>query len=242
MAKLASIVLAAAAAILVAAQQLPDYVGNVSKQRGQIPVLAVPDFRGTGDASPLMAVFNQTVMGDLQGSGLVKVAPKTLYPTVVPQQPSDLLDPKPGLTKAGGRLMSDWSNPPAQANYLAIGYAAAKDGLFVFFGYFYDLSQPTPQAGKVFGDLYTGPLTEEGARDAAHKFADDILKRFGGASLFGTHIYFASTRTGHREIWAMDYDGGNQRRITHFNFIATSPSISPDGSRLMCTAYAGEEK
>jgi TolB protein len=165
-----------------------------------------------------------------------------MYPTVVPQQPSDLLDPRPDVPRAGGRLLSDWSNPPAQANYLAFGYAASKEGLFAAFGYFYDLSQPNLRTAKVIGDLYTGPLNEEGARKAAHEFAAEILKRFGAASLFGTHIYFASTRTGHKEIWAMDFDGSNQHQVTHFDFIATSPAISPDGSRIMCTAYAGEAK
>lgn len=241
MAKLAWIALAATAIALVG-QQRPDISGNVEKSGQHLPVLAVPDFRGAGGAEPLVAIFNQTLWSDLQESGLVKLAPKTLYPTVVPQQPSDLLDPRPGIDKAGGRLMSDWSNPPAQANYLAFGYAAAKEGLFVAFCYFYDLSQPTLKAAKVIGDLYTGPLNEDGARKAAHEFAEEILKRFGGTSLFGTHIYFVSNRTGHKEIWAADYDGSNQRRITHFDFIATSPAISPDGSRLMCTAYAGENK
>ena len=241
MAKLPWIALAAASVILVAAQQRPDIIGDVSRRAG-IPSVAVPDFRGSGDAQPFMAAFNQTLWDDLQGSGLVKLVPKTSYPTVAPQQPSDLLDPKPGIDKAGGRLLSDWSHPPTQANYLAFGYAAAKEGLFVAFGYFFDAQQPNPGSAKVFNNLYTAPLDEEGARKAAHEFANDILKRFGGSSLFGTHIYFASNRTGHKEIWAMDYDGSNQHRLTHFDFIATSPAVSPDGSRLMCTAYAGEGK
>ncbi len=235
--------LGALSALLLVAQKRPDITGDVEKSM-QLPVIAVPDFRGSGDAEPLTAVFNETVWSDLKDSGRVKLAPKTSYPTVVPQQPSDLLDPRPDVTKAGGRLMSDWSNPPAGANYLAFGYAASKEGLFVAFCYFFDLSQPTLRSAKVIGDLYTGPLNEDGARKAAHEFAAAILKSLGASSLFGTHIYFASRRGGHKEIWAMDADGSNQHQLTHFNTTAgaTSPAVSPDGSRLMCTAYAGEDK
>ena len=241
MAKLPWIAAAAATAVLLAAQQRTDFRGEIEKRNQALPVIAVPDFRGSGDAQPLAAAFNQTLWSDLESSGKVQLAPKTMYPTVVPQQPSDLLEPRPDVQKAGGRLLSDWSNPPAQANYLAFGYAASKEGLFVAFGYFYDLSQPV-QTAKVIGEIYTAPLNEDGARKAAHEFAAAILARFGGTTLFGTHIYFTSNRSGHKEIWAMDFDGSNQRQITHFNFIATSPAVSPDGSRLMCTAWPGEGK
>ena len=40
--------------------------------------------------------------------------------------------------------MSDWSSPPAQANYLAFGYTAAQNGVLVLYGWLYDLSQDTP--------------------------------------------------------------------------------------------------
>jgi TolB protein len=236
--------LATLTAFWLAAQQRPDITGSVEKSGQHLPVIAVPDFRGAGDASPLMTAFNNVLWSDLENSGSVKLVAKTFYPTVTPQQPSDILDPRPDVPKAGGRLMSDWSNPPAQANYLAFGYAAAKEGLFVAFCYFYDLSQPTPREAKVIGELYTGSLDEDGARKAAHDFAAAILTRFGGTPLSGTHIYFASKRGGHKEIWAMDYDGSNQRQVTHFNTSAgaTSPAVSPDGSRLMCTAFAAEDK
>ena len=45
-------------------------------------------------------------------------------------------------------------------------------------------------------------------------------------------VYFVSDRTGHKEIWSMDYDGANQRQITHIATISLSPRISPDNSRL----------
>ena len=68
----------------------------------------------------------------------------------------------------------------------------------------------------------------------AHKFADEIIFRLGGgiAGIAETQIYFVSDRTGHKEIWAMDYDGSNQHQITHLGSISLSPRVSPDGSRI----------
>ena len=45
-------------------------------------------------------------------------------------------------------------------------------------------------------------------------------------------IFFVSSRSGHKEIWVMDYDGANQRQITHLGSIWLFLRISPDGSRL----------
>ena len=81
-------------------------------------------------------------------------------------------------------------------------------------------------------------MDEAGARKVAHEFAADILALFGGQSLAGTHIYFVSDRTGHKEIWVMDYDGKNQRQITHFNSTSIEPAVSPDGTKVAFTSYA----
>ena len=68
----------------------------------------------------------------------------------------------------------------------------------------------------------------------AHKFADEIIFRLGGGipGIAESKIYFISSRSGHKEIWAMDYDGANQHQVTHLGSISLSPRISPDGSRL----------
>ena len=55
--------------------------------------IAVPDFRGSGDAQNFMGVFNSTLFNDLSDSGQLKMIPKTLYPMQVPQQPSDFRPP-----------------------------------------------------------------------------------------------------------------------------------------------------
>ena len=108
---------------------------------GREPALAVPDFRGSGAAAALMATFNQTLYADLEVSGLFKMVSKSMMPRQAPQQPSDFREPPPPQaqparrgrreppqpTTGGGFWLRDWSSPPASANYLAFGYAAAAE-------------------------------------------------------------------------------------------------------------------
>src|SRR5262249_10522426 len=131
--------------------------------------------------------------------------------------------------------ITDWSGPPVQANYLAFGYTAVQNGVLVLRGWLFDLRSANP---AINGKMYLGSVDQAGATKVAHAFAADILALFGGQSLAGTHIHFVSTRTGHKEIWAMDFDGKNQRQITHFNSVSIEPTVSPDGSKIAFTSYA----
>src|SRR5207249_3164397 len=94
-----------------------------------ITKIAIPDFRGSGDAQKFMGAFNETLWSDVNGSGLFNMVPKTSMPKFVPQQPSDFQSPPPpqqqntGRKKntdlvapetGGGRWMKDWYGPPPQ--------------------------------------------------------------------------------------------------------------------------------
>src|SRR5215831_2984968 len=166
-------------------------VGTIEKNPGK-PHVAVTDFRANGGAAPLIGTFNTTVSDDLQGSPLVNFIPKTLYPLQVPQQPSDLISgvtaPSTRPVTPQGNRLTDWSLPPVTANYLGLGYGAEDRGMLVVFGWFYTTSPTiqTLQQAQVFGKIYTAPLTQEGAVDAGHRYAADILAQFGGKSLVGT--------------------------------------------------------
>ena len=131
--------------------------------------------------------------------------------------------------------------PPVGANYLGIGYGAEDRGLFVAFGWLYSTAtnMPSVQQAQVFGKVYTASLDENGAIDAGHRYAADILAQFGGKSLVGTRIVFVSSRTGSKEIWVMNFDGSDQRQLTHYNSISTFPSASPDGHIVAFTTWAG---
>jgi TolB protein len=241
-------VLFAAVAFLLAQDKvvLPKIEG------GQQPSLAIPDFRGVAEAQGFMPAFNQTLWSDVSNGAVFKMASKSYYPKSIPQQPSDFTTPPAAVqppparrgqkrpeisvpTSGGGRWMTDWSGPPVSANYIAIGYTAVQNGVFVLRGWMMDLGNPA--SAPMIAKSYTGSVDAAGAQKTAHEFAADILALFGSQSLAGTHIYFVSNRTGHEEIWGMDYDGKNQHPITRYGSTSIEPAVSADGSKITFTSY-----
>ncbi|MGA2595419.1 MAG: translocation protein TolB [Bryobacteraceae bacterium] len=220
--------LGAAVAILFAQSRASiDISGHPEK-----PALAIPDFRGAGEAQQHMDAFNRTLWNELQNSGQVKMVPKTFYPIQIPQQPADF------KTTPQTPSLTQWYGPPVNANWLAFGYTAAQNGQLALYGWLFNVSQPTPQSAQVLGKVYVGTLDDAGAMKVAREFAADILKQFGAKSLSGTKIYFVSERTGHKEIWSWDYDSGTQTQITHYNSITTFPAVSPDNTKVAFMTYA----
>ncbi|MGH9668415.1 MAG: hypothetical protein ACRD9L_28675, partial [Bryobacteraceae bacterium] len=159
-------VVTAATAGTLAAQQSEMIIKLTN---GELPVIAVPDFRGSGDAQRYMDTFNGTLFSALQDSGLFKMAPKSMYPTEVPQQPSDFKPPttptrvrrgQPSEPKRNGPWLTDWSSPPVSASWLAFGYTAVQNNQIVLFGWLFNVTQPNVQSAQVFGKLYFGSVDE----------------------------------------------------------------------------------
>ncbi len=207
----------------------------VKLRGGQQPTIAIPDFRGAGDAQPWMETFNRTLFDEVQGAGLFKMALKSFFPLAVPQQPADWKAPVSGLSQ--GPWLTDWSGTIVKANYLAMGYTAIQNGQLVLFGWLYDVSQPDLSNAQIFGKVYLGTIDEAGTKKIAREFAADILAKFGAKSLLGSKIYFVSNRSGAKEIWSMDYDGSGQKQLTRYNSICITPALSPDNSKLAFTSF-----
>jgi len=188
--------------------------------------LAVPDFKAsTADAqnTQLLKTFNDTLWNDLDVSGVLELVTKSFYPLQVPGQPPEV-------------NFIAWSAPPPNAAMLAFGNLGVTNGRLTVQGWLYDVKNL--QSPQVLGKQYSDNANDAAARVMAHKFADEIIFRLGGGiqGIAETQIYFVSDRTGHKEIWAMDYDGSNQHQITRLGSTALSPRISPDSSRLAFSA------
>jgi TolB protein len=210
------------ASVLAPSSSAQDWVRTGSGLGVEKVRLAVPDFKPSNNDpqnDPLLKTFNDTFWNDLDNSGVVELVSKSFYPLQVPGQPPEVTFPA-------------WNAPPSNAAMLAFGNVGVVTGKLTVQGWLYDVKNTA--SPEVLGKQYTDVPTIDAARVIAHKFADEIIFRLGGGipGIAESKIYFVSDRSGHKEIWVMDYDGSNQRQLTHLGSDSLSPRVSPDGSRL----------
>ncbi len=191
--------------------------------------LAVPDFKPSANDprnAELQKAFNDTLWSDLDNAGIFDLVSKSFYPLAVPGTPQEI-------------KLDAWGNPPPNAGMVAFGNLGASGADLTVQGWLYDVKNTS--SPQVLGKQYKEAATPDNARSIAHRFADEIIFRLGGGlqGIAETKVYFVSDRSGHKEIWAMDYDGANQHQITHLGSIALGPKASPDGSRLAFSALTG---
>ncbi len=78
----------------------------------------------------------------------------------------------------------------------------------------------------------------EAVPSMAHTLADElVLYLTGQKGLSLTKIAFVSDRTGHKEVWVMDADGGAHQPLTVHKSISFSPAWAPDGKTLYYASY-----
>src|ERR1017187_2480120 len=146
---------------------------KLSISGGSIPVLAVPELRASGDAQRYMTTLNQTLWEDLAGSGMFKMAAKTMYPTAIPQQPQDFRQNQIATGTAQGSRRADWSGPPVFADYVAFGYSAVQNGVFVLYGW--DVQDGGPDdVSHRYTPAATGLSTESNRCGNGARYPDGI--------------------------------------------------------------------
>src|SRR6266568_454438 len=189
--------------------------------------LAVPDFKAAGNdaqTAPLLTVFNETLWNDLDNAGIFELVSKSFYPLSVPGTPPEV-------------QLAAWSNPPVNASMIAFGNFGVSGSDVAMQGWLYDVRNTG--SPMVLGKQYRDPASPANARLQAHRFADEIIFRLGGGinGIAESKVYFISSRSGHKEVWQMDYDGAAQHSVTHLNSISLAPRVSPDNSRVAFASF-----
>jgi TolB protein len=193
---------------------------GVSKVR-----LAVPEFSLRAPAPPaLEKTFHDVLWGDLEYCGILDLVSPSFYPPQSPSQPNEL-------------KFADWANAPSSAYMVAYGNLSVEGSNLAAAGFLSDVHNPS--APIALQKIYRGAATDADARRLAHQFADDIVSRLSGGlpGIALTQIAYVSTKAGNKEIWAMDYDGGNQHQLTHLKSISLTPRWSPDATKIAFTCY-----
>ena len=192
--------------------------------------LAAADFKPVGgdpQVPLLKSTFDATLFNDLSNAGIFDMVSKSMAPPATPGSPQEISLPQ-------------WAAAPANAAMVAFGALSANNGRIVVYGWVFDAKNAG--APQVLGKQYNEVANQDNARLIAHRFADEIIARLGGGvnGIAETKLYFVSSRTGSKEIWAMDYDGQNQHIVTKQGSISLSPRISPDNSRLAFSTLGKE--
>jgi TolB protein len=227
--RLAALAAAATLAVLAAAllgpvpvrSQNPDVELNV--RPGQIKKIniAVPEFTLAGGSDPQNWAKR---MAEITGADLTFTS---LFSVV-----SGLPALPPGPPEAAKSRLE---------TFAAAGALQALQGLLTVRGdrlevemRLYDLTSPDL---RLIGSKKIGVHVSE-PRRAAHKIADEVvLLVTGELGVADTKVAFASTRSGVKELYLMDYDGSGPVAMTANRSINLSPNWSPDSRSLAFTSY-----
>ena len=205
----------------VGAEQPKVYLDIYSPAIRRFPI-ALPEFKDMGadrNVSQMAKGVPEVLGNDLELTGLFRILDPILF----------LEDPKAGITKEETDF-SAWMAIGAEA-LVKGGIYLKGDELKIEFRLF-DVFQQR----QITGVRYNGSPQEW--RRMAHKFANEIMYRLTGEEgAFDTMISFVGDVGGAKEIFVMDYDGYNLKRLTRTGSINLSPSWSPEGDKLLFTSY-----
>lgn len=76
-------------------------------------------------------------------------------------------------------------------------------------------------------------------RKTVHRFADEVVMQLTGKrGVAQTQIAFLNEENSRKEVYLIDFDGHNLRRVTHDQTVNLSPAWSPDAKWIIYTSYA----
>ena len=174
------------------------------------------------EGEPHVGVIPEIISKNLQLSGLFKVL-----------SPASFVETEQRCIHHAQEPYSDWSVIGSEG--LIRGVVRGLDGrgkkLEVEL-YLHDVLRRRMVVGK----KYTGSVDD--VRRIAHRFSNEVVMFFTGEpGIFGTKIAYVGKVGRYKELFVMDLDGSNVRKLTNDRGIIVSPAWSPRGDRLLYTSY-----
>lgn len=75
-------------------------------------------------------------------------------------------------------------------------------------------------------------------RRMMHRFADEVMAQLTGKpGVADTQIAFLAKSGGGKEMYTVDFDGHNLKKVTRENSVMLAPDWSPDGKAIVFTSY-----
>jgi TolB protein len=216
------IALALAGAGLRAQQRKPDaeIVIDPGAQRFAIPD-CVPK-KGDDATREACRTVAEVLRADLRFEGLFQFVPETLFKQIPTQNP-DLPN------------FEDWKGIGAKILVITRADVAGGELTVELKVHFVDSGQ------QMMAKRYTGKA--DNPRVFAHQASDDIMTLTQYKGVARTKIAFVSDKDTPKggklakELYIMDYDGFNIRRVTVNSSINILPAWSPDGRSLLYVSY-----
>ncbi len=185
--------------------KLPDVTGPTIQR---IPIF-IPELTSIGPADAKGKEFTEVLRNDLENAALFEVS-------------------------SGGVVITDVNNISFQAffdagaDYLIAGQYQVSGGKIKFAVQLFNVREERPILGRSY------EATPGKVREAAHRFADQVMKQItGNDGFFTSRIAFVLGGSRSRNLFIMDYDGAKLNQLTRHGALVMSPDCSPDGSKIV---------
>lgn len=185
--------------------KLPDVTGPTIQR---IPIF-VPNLSSIGAPDGRGQEFAEVLRNDLQNAALFEVS-------------------------TGSQIITDVNNISFQtffdagADYLVAGQYQSSGGKIKFAVQLFNVREERPILGRSY------EATPGKVREAAHRFADLVMKQItGNDGFFTSKIAYVVGGSRSRNLFISDYDGANARQLTRHSALVMSPDCSPDGNEII---------